>query len=313
MQLRFSFLLGACAAAAVSAQSASAQLIVGGTSTSTSNPAAVYVDVTTGVQTTLWNSAAQKKVNGAAANIAGARLYTNDAARLNFWDFGSIGTAPTFIAGMYRTTDNVAFTATGVDALAWANGKLYGATSAGSTVFKKGIYEVSTVSDGMPTPHCVMTPLWNDPTAATTGTSGVLAFEGLDFDPGINKFIATQTEPASATLPDVGPGLYSIDAFGTGALVKLADFPVGVGANIDGLAVGGGRYWLTEYVVGTGLKIYPYNTATALYESTITVAFATEASQRTAGATWAPGAIPEPTSLAAIGAAAITLLRRRRV
>src|SRR5262245_786373 len=129
-----------CACALVTgglAADVNAQLVVGNTSTNTSNPAAIYIDVTTGVQTTLWNSAANKKVNGAAADLNGKRLYTNDAARLNFWDFGSIGTAPTFIAGMYRTVDGSGtFTATGVDGLAWANGKLYGATSFGSTVFK---------------------------------------------------------------------------------------------------------------------------------------------------------------------------------
>src|SRR4051794_30930171 len=109
---------GVVAGAALAAglhPAAHAPLLFGATSPTTTNPAAIYLDVTTGQATTLWNSAANKKVNGAAADLAAGRLYTNDAARLNFWDFGSVGTVPTFIAGMYRTNDNVTFTATGVD------------------------------------------------------------------------------------------------------------------------------------------------------------------------------------------------------
>ncbi|CAN5675081.1 hypothetical protein BH09PLA1_BH09PLA1_27440 [soil metagenome] len=316
MQIRFAGISCACAVVAgLIVSRASAQLVVGSTTTTTSNPAAVYIDLTTGVQTTLWNSVANKKVNGAAADLAGGRLYTNDAARLNFWEFGSIGTAPTAIAGMYRTVDGSGtFAATGVDGLAWANDKLYGATSFGSTVFKRGIYEVSTVSDGMPTPHCVMTQIWTDPTAAPLGNSGSLSLSGLDFDPATNLFYTTQTTDASAVTNGVGRGLYSIDAFGSGAITKITDFPAGR-TNVDGLAVGGGKYWLTEEIPGTGLLIYPYNPATSSYEATITVPFAAEGSQRTAGATWAPGAlfaVPEPTGLALIGLVALAGIRRRR-
>lgn len=307
-----------CACALVAgalAPDANAQLVVGNTSTNTSNPAAIYIDVTTGVQTTLWNSAANKKVNGAAANVAGGKLYTNDAARLNVWNYGSVGTVPDFIAGMYRTVPGSGtFAATGVDGLAWANGKLYGATSFGSTVFKRGIYEVATTSDGAsPTPHCVMTELWLDPTAGPLGNSGSLTLSGLDFDASTNLFYATQTTDASGVTNGVGRGLYSIDAFGTGAITKITDFPTGR-TNVDGLAVGGGKYWLTEEIPGTGLLIYPYNPSTSSYEATITVPFTLDASQRTAGATWAPGAleaVPEPGSLAVLGLMSLLAVRRR--
>src|SRR2546430_11417041 len=113
----------ACAGAiSLAAAQASAQLVFGTTTPTATNPSAIYLDVVTGTTTTLWNSASNKKVNGAAADVANRRLYTNDAARLNFWDFGNIGTTPTFIAGMYRTNDNFTFTASGVDSLAWADG-----------------------------------------------------------------------------------------------------------------------------------------------------------------------------------------------
>src|SRR5689334_15175517 len=73
----------ACAGAAVilcAAAQAPAQLVFGTTTPTTTNPSAVYLDVNTGTTTVLWNSAANKKVNGAAADLAGRRLYTNDAA-----------------------------------------------------------------------------------------------------------------------------------------------------------------------------------------------------------------------------------------
>src|SRR4051812_4100864 len=210
----------ACAGAfTMIAADARAQLVFGTTSPTTTNPSAIYLDVNTGTTTVLWNSAANKKVNGAAADLANARLYTNDAARLNFWNFGNVGTAPTLIAGMYRTQDNVAFTATGVDSLAWANGKLYAGTSFGSTIFKRGIYEVATTSDGAATPHCVMTPLWLDPTGAGT-FSGSIVLDGLDYNSADNKFYATQTADTTASGGTFTRGIYSIDAFGTGALTK---------------------------------------------------------------------------------------------
>ena len=94
----------------------------------------------------LWKD---KKANGLAVDMANSRLYSNDAARLNYWTFGSIGTQPTFIAGMYRTNDNITFSATGVNDMTFANGNLYGSAATASTVFGRGIYKISTVSDGM--------------------------------------------------------------------------------------------------------------------------------------------------------------------
>jgi hypothetical protein len=298
---------------ALAASPADAQLVFGSTTTNTANPSAFYLDVDTMQLTTLWNSAAQKKVNGLAADPASGRLYSNDAARLNYWEYGSVGTHPTLIAGMYRTNDNVSFAATGVDALAFANGKLYGATSFGSTTFDRGIYEVSTVSDGAPTPHCVMTPLWLDPTGVGS-SSGTIDLEGLDFNPADNKFYATQTADTigSGAEYEYAPGIYSIDAFGTGEAVKVADFPAGAG-DVDGLAIGGGKFWLTEQVASVqAIHIYPYDPLTGTYEPTIVVPLA-DTTNRATGAAWAPGALlPEPTSLALLGLGFLVAGRRGR-
>jgi hypothetical protein len=304
------------AALALSFDSAAhAQLVFGSTTPTTTNPAAIYLDVTTGQTTTMWNSAANKKVNGAAADLVGRRLYTNDAARLNYWDFGSIGTAPTFIAGMYRTSDNITFTATGVDSLAWANGKLYGGTSFASTVYKRGIYEISTVSDGMATPHAVMTPKWTDPTGIGT-SSGTIVLDGLDYNPSDGLFYATQTADTTGTGGTYTRGIYSIDVFGTGALTKIADFPAGT-TTVDGLAIGGGKFWLTDQVATDNMiYIYPFDPVTLTYGTTISFAL-TDGTNRATGATWAPGAltaVPEPgslTLLAGAGAMAIGVRRSR--
>jgi hypothetical protein len=293
----------ACALLVAGASSASAQLVFGTTTSSTSNPAAMYLDINTGQVTTLWNSASHKKVNGMAADPDTGRLYTNDAARLNYWNYGDLSTAPTFIAGMYRTEDFVSFSATGVDGLAFANGRLYGATSYQSTTFSRGIYEVATVPDGAS--HCVMTPLWLDPTASP-GVSGTLSLDGLDFNAGDGLFYATQTEDAG----DFTRGLYSIDAFGTGDITKIADFPAGY-TDIGGLAIGGGKFWLVQQEPGASrIDIFPYDPATGLYGDTIYVPLA-DGTQRATGAAWAPGALPEPGTLSALALVALVALRRR--
>lgn len=305
MKPQYLLVVCACVLLAACASTASAQLVFGTTTPTTSNPAAMYLNISTGEVTTLWNSASQKKVNGMAADPDSGRLYTNDAARLNFWDFGDIGTPPTLIAGMYRTTDYVTFSATGVDGLAFANGHLYGSTSYPSTTYSRGIYEIATVSDGMPTPHCVMTPVWLDPTASP-GVSGTLSLDGLDYNPADGLFYATQTSGTSS----YSRGLYSIDAFGSGAIVKVADFPDGY-TNIGGLAIGGGKFWLVaQEPVGARIDIFPYNPATGLYDDTIYVPLA-DATQRAAGAAWAPAALPEPGTLGALALVVLVIWRRR--
>jgi hypothetical protein len=271
----------------------------------------MYLDVDTMQVTNLWMSASNKKVNGLAADATSGRLYANDAARLNYWDYGNLGTAPTLIAGMYRT-DGTTFTATGVDAMAFANGQLYGATSFGSTVYMRGIYSINTVSDGAPTPHCVMTPLWLDPTGVPGTSSGTISLDGLEYNPTDNLFYATQT----AASANYALGIYTIDAFGTGACTKIADFPVGR-TKLSGLALGGGKLWLTEYEPNAAplprVDIYPYDLATGTYGQTIYVPLNADTTQRTTGAAWAPGALlPEPAAFALALVAIATVARRRR-
>ncbi len=296
------FVAAALVAAAV-ASSASAQLVFGTTTPTTSNPAAVYLDLSTGNTTTLWNSASNKKVNGIAADVAGNRMFANDAARLNVWTLGSIGTAPTLIAGMYRT-DGSTFTATGVDGLAYANNTLYASTSFGSTVYKRGIYTVNTTPDSGN--RCIMSPLWLDPTGVGT-LSGTLQFGDIEYNPLDNKFWVVNGTDTTGTGGTYERAIYTVNVFGNGAMTKIANFPVGH-TQIDGITLGNGRAWLTEQEPGSNrVNIFPYNIATGQYEATITFALA-DATQRASDATW----IPAPGAVSILGLAGLVAGRRRR-
>jgi hypothetical protein len=299
-----------CALLAAFASSASAQLVFGSTTTSTANPCAMYLDVDTQQVTTLWNSASNKKVNGLAADTATGHLYSNDAPRLNIWNYGSLGTVPTFIAGMYRT-DGTTFTATGVNDLTFANGLLYGGTSYPSTVYKRGIYQINTVPDAGN--HCVMTAAWLDPTFTTTFPSGLLSMTGVEYNAADNLFYMINTNDTTPQGFTYTPGLYSVDVFGTGTATRIGDLPAGR-TKVDGMAIGGGKFWLTEQEPGASrIDIYPYDPVAHTYGTTLYVPL-TDATQRATGAAWAPGAnalFPEPGTFGLLAILAVGAFRRR--
>jgi hypothetical protein len=293
---------------AAGASTGSAQLVFGSTTTNTANPAAIYLDVNTGQTTTLWNSATNRKVNGLAADDAGGRLFANDAARLNVWTYGNLGTTPTFIAGMFRSNGTTT-AATGFNGLAWANGALYGATSFASATFSRGIYQIPLTPNA--NNQLITTQVWSDP-----DPTGTLVLGGLDFNTVDNLFYATQLTDSTANGGFLTPGIFTIDVFGTGAFTRIVDLPVGA-SGADGLAVGGGKLWITQQIASSNqIAIHPYNLATGMYETTITFTLP-DGTNRATGATWAPGAltvVPEPSTYALLAAAAGIgfFLRRRR-
>ena len=309
MNSRLPFLRLACAFSLLSGgvSTASAQLVFGSTTTNTSNPAAVYLDVTTGQTTTLWNSATNRKVNGLAADEVGGRLFANDAARLNVWNYGSIGTTPTFIAGLFRSNGTTT-AATGFNGLAWAHGALSGATSFASTTFSRGIYQIPLMPNA--SNQLITTQVWSDP-----DTTGTMVLGGLDFNAVDNLFYATQLTDSTGSGGILTPGIFTIDVFGTGAFTRIAGLPPGA-TGADGLAVGGGKLWITQQTGASNqITIHPYDLATGAYETAITFTLP-DGTNRATGAAWAPGAltaVPEPSTFALLGVAAMGgfWLRRR--
>ncbi len=285
---------------------APAQLVFGTTTTSTTNPAAIYLDVNTGQTTALWNSTTNRKVNGLAADPIGRRLYANDAARLNVWDYGNVGTAPTFIAGMFRSNGTTT-AATGFNGLAWANGALYGATSFASTTFSRGIYQIPLTPNA--SNQLITTQVWSDP-----DPTGTLVLGGLDFNPVNNLFYATQTTDSTGNGGFLTPGVFTIDVFGTGAFTKIAELPTG-GSQADGLAIGGGKIWITQQIASMNqISVWALDLTTLTYADPITFTLP-DGTNRASGAAWAPGVlVPEPSTYALLvfGAAAAAFCARRR-
>ncbi len=298
----FAFIVG-------SATIASAQLIVGTTTSIAGNPSATYIDPYALTGNVLWNTANNKKVNGLAADTANGRIYCNDAARLNFWNYGSIGTVPTFIAGMYRTNDNVSFTATGVNDMTWADGNLYGAVATGTTQFGRGIYRINTTPDAAS--HCVMTPLWIDPNFVQGTGGSVISPFGLEYNSTDGLFYFTNESVSTS----YSLGIYTLDAFHGGQPVFLAPFPAGASTHVDGLTIGDGKIWLTQQSPSTSeVLIYTWDMTTHAYGDTFSLPL-TDATQRASAAVWAPGAntaFPAPGPTALLGMSALLASRRRR-
>lgn len=308
---RFVILSCALGAIAVSSSSASAQLVFGARNSTSGSAGAFYLNVDTSVATPLWPQTNNKRPNGFAADVANHKLYVVDSARLSVWEFGTQPAVPQFVSangGLYRT-DAAGNLATGVDGLAFANGSLYGWTNTSTTRFDDGIYKITTSG----TFAGQMTPQWlND---------DVYDFEGLDFNLADGMFYATNTRSTGGQ----AVGVYKIDALNNANAVPQFvtgfDTSLGLPASWDGMAVGGGALWLTQYVNGTAtdnsddrLYISKYDLATGEYVDAFGLALP-NGSQVGSGATWAPGAltyVPEPTALGFAAATMSLIVRRRR-
>lgn len=299
-------LLGTLAGAALLASAATAQLVIGTTSSTANYPTSIYLDVATGAVTPLYNFSTNKKVNGMAATRSG-KIYTNDAARLSVWNEGQIGVAPTLIAGMFRTNGTV-FTATGIDDMTFGNGKIYGWAGTGTSNFSRGIYSINPVPDA--SNRCLLTAAWSD-------TTGAFNFQGLAYNPATNKFFGMNTSDNTATGGTMTRGLYVIDASGSAAPTKIANMPTGR-TEVDGLALAdNGTLWMTEKDRNSNnIYVYSFNTATLSYGTGFTLPYtglsSTGSMALASGAAWAPGAVPEPATMIVLGAGVVAISRRRR-
>ena len=121
---------------------------------------------------------------------------------------------------------------------------------------------------------------------------GIFGSGGLEFNSENGLFYLTQYKDATLTNGVYTPGIYTVDAFGSGEIVKIKDFPEGApAAQMDGLAIGGGKLWLTGQIPGESVvKIYPLDLATMEYGAMISVPLV-DGTNRASGACWAPNAL----------------------
>lgn len=236
--------------------SAHAQLVFGSTQYTAPTAGvsgAFYLDVTTGAATQLWIGASNKKVSALAVDSATGSFWGADNARLLQWNWGTVGTVPTEVSGLYRLGSNGTTYPTFVGSMAFANQKVYAYTNynlLGSGPFvEDGIY---TIDPTVPRPGVNMTLVWRHDDLAYN-------FEGMDYSPETGLFYANNN--VSDPLRVAERGIYTIDV-SSGTVTKIANYSAFL-PSPDGLAIGGGKLWLTQKdTTWTSLRIEAYDLAT---------------------------------------------------
>ncbi len=290
-----------------------AQLVFGSGTSTASTAGAYYLDVDTAKATRLWNGPgsgdASRKVNGLAADTTTGTIYGNDNARMYKWNYGNVGTEPTFVSGFYRRGTNNLVYATGVDDLTFARGGLYAYTNfnaLGGVNVEDGIYLVDpTVAGGAAQTN--MSLVWRHDDLKYN-------FKGLAFDPTTSLFYGANSSNGNPTTQNP-LGIYAIDLFApTVTVTKVADFDSFIPAP-DGLAYGDGKLWLSGKASGsTNLLIESYDLSTGTYDDPLSFNLG-DTGSRSTDLVWAPGAlnpVPEPASILVLGLGAAALRRTRR-
>ena len=233
---------------------------------------------------------------GLAADNANATLYWNNGTQLSRASYTSSGQLSPVNVGTITLIGTGTQTVSSVTGLAFAGGNLIGYKSTGSgTAFPVGFYTINPATA----------------TATLLAAAPSTDFGGFDFDPATNTFYGANDTTATTTVPG-GRGIYRIDNLlsGTPTYTELADYP-GTDADIDGLAAGGGRLWLVNDNSTAGQGTYVFNLTTNSFEAPLANVF-TGTNGIFSGGAWAPGLIPEPTSVALIATGALALRRRAR-
>lgn len=269
-----------CALCALATCGASAQIVVGNDQSGT---ATIYVvNVTTGVSTPLYaSSTANAKPWGMAADNVNNVLYWNNGSNLYSSTFASLlsGTPTITTVGMTFNGSTVNYVGLGYNP---TTGRLLGTRN----IATEAVYEIDPVT-GVGTQQYVYPSTFD--------------FGGVDYDPATGKMYG---------LSDSGTrGLHEIDPVGQ-STTFLTGYPTGE-TDIDGLAVGGGKaYFVTDGPNTAQASFYVYNLSTGLFEAPLASPFT--GSGTFSAAAYAPGLVPEPASMIALGLGAAALLRRRK-
>lgn len=281
------------------AASAQGQLVISSTSTGSGLARATYYDLGTNATTTLWSSGSNNSSYGIVADDTNGKLWYTTGARIGYGNYGTPPMSTTAIAGIYFP-DNA--TIANAWDLAMANSQLY-TWSHGTSTITRGIYQAPTVPNAQN--HLVLSALWLD--SPTTGNQ--YDFQGLTYRPQDGLFYGVNM------ITDHALGLYSINAFGNGAVSFLAAMPVGH-THVDGLtfnSTGTTAYMTEQNPTDQKMYIFSFDLASLSYGATYSFAY-TDASQRGTGVTWSPNVftpVPEPASLCALALGAVALIRKR--
>jgi hypothetical protein len=313
MRIRIAGILCALTVCALINRQVQANLIVGTTTATVGLPSAYEINTSNMQVAPLWiystatNNGA--KVNGIAADDTNGFLHTANAARYNRWAYGSLPAAPSAYSAFVRQTGPTTFSAVGVDDLCFGpSGNLYTWQSF-TTAIPHGIYQV-------PPPdvngRSLLAPVWSDP-------NGAYEFKGLAYNPANGLFYGSH-DPIGTPAGTAARAIYTVDALGTGNVTMLAPLPTNPNASvtqrteIDGLAIGGGKLWLSEKDRNSqNIFIYSYDLSTNAYDSQILTIPYADSSALATGLTWISGSVvPEPASLTVFAGGLVCLLRLRR-
>lgn len=293
------------------AAGAQAQLVVGtNASEGSSSPflsGAFYIDVEAGTGRQLWKGTTTRSRPTGMVSI-GTTLYGGSGLRGFTWNHGAIGQLPVESDRLFRLgRDNIAYS-TAFENMTMANGQIYGYTNfnlLGATQVEDGIFRID------PTNPLLNVPEAEDTTLIWRHDDLKYNFKGFAYNEVNGLFYATHN-PGDATLTRE-TGLFTIDAFGTGAVTKIADFGTFV-PDATGLTFGGGKLWMSgKSAASTELRIASFDLTTGTYGDFMSIdGFATTTSPLSTALVWSPGAVPEPATLAALSLGALALLRRKR-
>ena len=261
-----------------------AQLIVGNDQSGT---ATIWqVNVNTGAATALYsNTTANAKPWGMAADNVNNILYWNNGSTLFSATYASLLTgSPTINSvGMTFNAATVNYIGLGYNP---ATGRLLGMRN----IATEAVYEIDPLTG-------VSTQLYIHNSAFDLG--------GVDYDAASGELFGL----SDSTTGGQGRGLYNIDYVG-GSESLVAPYFNGE-TDVDGLAAANGlAYYVTDGPNTTQASFYIVDRSTGLLTGTLPSPFT--GSGTFSAAAYAPGLVPEPGTMIALGLGAALLARRRR-